>query len=306
MKKFIVLTILAMLMASCSEQHLLDDYVSKTSAQLSEQEPSQTGIVNSYLEKARWGDGDAFLNLAKCYHDGIGVKSDFMGTLTMLMMADQYGVPNHSIEDYLMSLPDTDHTKMIFEAIAKLDRKNILPTDSIVENLIENGSADGYALKGVVQVERGDTLGGQQSIKKGAEMGSSFAELLLCAFPAEETGYGKYVNIEMLRNMSSRSPVANKLLGDIYSGYNYGETANIDESLAAIYYKKADEQGCLGKRPARWLINYYDRNGIKIDAKELERLQILSGHVDEPGEFIPDSVYVGPDYLEADTVAISE
>ena len=254
MKKFIALTILAMLMASCSEQHLLDDYVSQTSAQLSEQEPSQTGIVNSYLEKARWGDGDAFLNLAKCYHDGIGVKSDFMGTLTMLMMADQYGVPNHSIEDYLMSLPDTDHTKMIFEAIAKLDRKNILPTDSIVENLIENGSADGYALKGVVQVERGDTLGGQQSIKKGAEMGSSFAELLLCAFPAEETGYGKYVNIEMLRNMSSRSPVANKLLGDIYSGYNYGETANIDE----------------------------------------------------PGEFIPDSVYVGTDYLEADTVAISE
>ena len=146
MKKFIVLTILAMLMASCSEQHLLDDYVSQTSAQLSESEPSQTGIVNSYLEKARWGDGDAFLNLAKCYHDGIGVKSDFMGTLTMLMMADQYGVPNHSIEDYLMSLPDTDHTKMIFEAIAKLDRRNILPTDSIVENLIANGSADGYAL----------------------------------------------------------------------------------------------------------------------------------------------------------------
>ena len=137
-------------------------------------------------------------------------------------------------------------------------------------------------------------------------MGSSFAELLLCAFPAEETGYGKYVNIDMLRNMSSRSPVANKLLGDIYSGYNYGETANIDESLAAIYYKKADEQGCLGKRPARWLINYYDRNGIKIDAKELERLQILSGHIDEPGEFIPDSVYVGPDYLEVDTVATSE
>jgi hypothetical protein len=34
MKKFIVLTIMAMLMASCSEQHLLDDYVSQTSAQI--------------------------------------------------------------------------------------------------------------------------------------------------------------------------------------------------------------------------------------------------------------------------------
>ena len=34
MKKFIVLTILAMLMASCSEQHLLDDYVSKNPLRL--------------------------------------------------------------------------------------------------------------------------------------------------------------------------------------------------------------------------------------------------------------------------------
>jgi hypothetical protein len=229
-----------------------------------------------------------------------------MGTLTMLMMADQYGVPNHSIEDYFMSLPDTDYTKMIFEAIAKLDRKNILPTDSIVETLIASGSSDGYALRGIVQVERGDTLGGYQSIKNGAEMGSSFAELLLCVFPTEETGYGKYVNIDMLRSMSSRSPVANKLLGDIYSGYNYGETDNIDECLAAIYYKKADEQGCLGKRPARWLINYYDCNGIKIDALEMERLQKLSGYVNAPGEFIPDSVYVVPEYLEADSVVTSK
>lgn len=119
-----------------------------------------------------------------------------MGTLTMLMMADQYGVANQSIEQYLRSLPDTDHTKMMFEAIAKLDRKNVLPTDSIIETLVANESPDGYALKGVVLVERGDTLGGQRSIMKGAEMGSSFAELLLCAFPLEETGYGKYVNID--------------------------------------------------------------------------------------------------------------
>ena len=285
MKKLIVLAMIAMFMVSCSEQHLQDDYMSRTFAPLDIKETSQAGIVNSYLEKARWGDGDAFLNLAKCYHDGIGVKSDFMGTLTMLMMADQYGAPSHSVEDYLMSLPDTDHTKM----------KNIMPADSIVETLIANGSSDGYALRGVVLVERGDTLGGQQSIKKGAEMGSSIAELLLCVFPCEETGYGKYVNIDKLRSLSTRSPVANKLLGDIYSGYNFGETTNIDESLAANYYKKADEQGCLGKRPARWLINYYNRNGIKIDAMELGRLQILSGHIDDPDELIPDSVYIEPE-----------
>ena len=306
MKKLLMLAVTALLIVGCSEQQLLDDYMSEVSEMSEMQEPAQVSIVNSYLEKARWGDGNAFLKLAECYHDGIGVKSDFMGTLTMLMMADQYGVANQSIEQYLRSLPDTDHTKMMFEAIAKLDRKNVLPTDSIIETLVANDSPDGYALKGVVLVERGDTLGGQRAIVKGAEMGSSFAELLLCAFPSEETGYGKYVNIDKLRSLSSSSPVANKLLGDIYSGYHYGETANIDESLAATYYKKADEQGCLGKRPARWLINYYDRNDIQIDARELERLQILSGHINEPGEFIPDSVYVDPEYLEMDSLVTSD
>jgi len=306
MKKFFVLSLCAIMMvASCSEQQF-DEYASDLSVSRTEQESSQAGILNSYLEKARWGDGAAFLKLAECYHDGIGVKPDFMGTLTMLMMADQYGVGNRSVDNYLKSLSDTDHTKMMFEAIAKMDRKNCLSTDSIVESLISTGSSDGYALKGIIQIERGDTLGGQQSVKAGADMGSSFAKLLLCAFPLKDTDNFKRPNMDMLKGLSDYSPIANKLLGDIYSGYEYGDTSNINESLAALYYKKADEQGCLGKRPARWLINYYDRNGIQIDTQELKRLQILSGHIDEPGEFIPDSVCLDVDYLEADTVAISE
>lgn len=135
MKKLLMLAVTALLIVGCSEQQLLDDYMSEVSEMSEKQEPAQVSIVNSYLEKARWGDGNAFLKLAECYHDGIGVKSDFMGTLTMLMMADQYGVANQSIEQYLRSLPDTDHTKMMFEAIAKLDRKNVLPTDSIIRTL---------------------------------------------------------------------------------------------------------------------------------------------------------------------------
>ena len=292
MKNLIVLALVTILMESCSEHHLFDESLNETCAPQSEQEASQTSILNSCLEKARWGDGNTFLDLAKCYHDGIGVKSDFMGTLTMLMMADQYGVADNCVEDYIMSLPDTDHTKMLFEAIAKLDKKNMLLTDSIVEILTSNGSSDGYALKGIIHVERGDTLGGLEAIQTGAKMGSSFAELLLCAFPTQETNYGKNVNLSMLQNMSNHSPVASKMLGDIYSGYINGETSVIDETLAASYYKKADEQGCLGRRPARWLINYYDRNGIKIDNKEMERLQILSGQIKAPNELISDSLCV--------------
>lgn len=292
MKKFIILVIVAMFIASCSEQQFYGEFSNKNAVSLNEQKLSESALLNSYLEKARWGDGNAYLKLAECYHDGIGVKSDFMGTLTMLMMADQYGATNHSIEEYLRSLPDNDNTIMMFEAFLKMNRKNTLQADSIVKVLIAKGSADGYAIKGVLQVERGDTIGGQESIQTGAKMGSIFAELLLCVYPAFETGKERLLTIERLKNMSDRSPIANKLLGDIYSGFEYDETSYIDEPLAAMYYKKADEQGCLGKRPARWLINYYDRTGIQIDAKEMKRLQILSGHINVPNEYAPDSVCI--------------
>lgn len=288
MKKFIVLMIVAMFMASCSEKQLYEGFSSENVVPLNEQEVSESAMLNSYLEKARWGDGTAFLKLAECYHDGIGVKPEFVGMMSMLAMADQYGVSNKAIDSYLFTLPETDNTKMIIEAFACLDRKDMHKTDSITELLITNGSAEGYALKGILQLERGDTLGGKQTIQISADMGSSFAKILLCAVPSpgEER---KELDIDMLKSLSPNIPLANKMLGDRYSGYEKGCIE--DEHLAAYFYKKADEQGCLGKRPARYLINYYERNEINIDPKEMERLRILSGDTD-PDVYIPDSITV--------------
>lgn len=222
--------------------------------------------------------------------------------MTMLMMAEIYGVSDHSVNEYLKSLPDTDNSKMMLDAVMRLDRKKQLPSDSIVETFVSNGSADGYAIKGIVQVERGDTLGGQQTLKTSAEMGSSFAELLLSVFPIPEDGKAKSLNVDVLKRLSDRSPVANKLLGDIYSGYLYGDAEEIDDLQAAEYYLKADAHGCLGKHPARWLINYYNRYGIQIEVKELERLKVLSGYVNSLEEFVPDSVCIDIEYLEEDSV----
>ena len=184
MKKFIVLMIVAMFVASCSDQQLYDELARENVVPENEQKLSESAMLDSYLEKARWGDGTAFLKLAECYHDGIGVKPDFVGMMSMLAMADQYGVSNKAIDSYLFALPETDNTKMIVEAFASLDRKSMHKTDSITEILIANGSAEGYALKGILQIERGDTLGGKQTIQASADMGSSFAKILLCAVPS--------------------------------------------------------------------------------------------------------------------------
>ncbi len=298
MKKILYIFV-ALLIAGCSEQDAYNDMVD---APISMSEAPPTDQYSALLEQARWGNSDAYLKLAGFYHDGIGVKADFMGMMSMLAMADQYGASPKSTDSYLLSLPETDNTKLIIEAFASLDRKNTYKTDSLTEILIANGSAEGYALKGILQIERGDTLGGKQTIQTSADMGSSFAKLLLCAVPRPGSK-NNTLDMDMLKDLSVSTPLASKLLGDYYSGYEKGYTE--DEHLAAYFYKKADEQGCLGKRPARYLINYYERNGINIEPKEMERLRILSGNTD-PDVYIPDSIAVDIDYIDTDSVVISE
>ena len=50
--------------------------------------------IMSLLHQARWGDGSAYQKLADCYRDGIGVKKDFFGMITMAHMAEGRGAIN--------------------------------------------------------------------------------------------------------------------------------------------------------------------------------------------------------------------
>ena len=118
-----------------------------------------------------------------------------------------------------------------------------------------------------------------------------------------KSGGGKSPSIEVLAPLADRIPLACKLLGDVYAGIEDKDMTN--EDLAAMYYKKADEQACLGKRAAQWLIGYYVENNIQVGDSEMERLQKLSGYIDEPDELISDSIYIDSDCLEADTIIIS-
>lgn len=293
MKKMLSVLVVLFL-ASCTERELYEGV-----ADVQKSETVVNGQFASLLEQARWGDGKACLKLAEYYHDGVGSKPDFINTISMLAMADQYG-GIRGFESFWRTQSKIDGMRMIYETFDRLEPRKYEIADSIADVLISKGSEDGYVLKGIAQIERKDTLGGIETIRLGAEKGSSLGELLLCAVLAVE---GKNeVYLEKLSALSDRIPLASKLLGDIYSGYEGVDM--IDEPLAVKYYIKADEKGCLGKRPARWLINYYNRKGIQIDTKEMERLQILSGNRNETDEYIPDSVKIDLDYLEIDSCQI--
>ena len=267
MKKY-MFAIMAMLLAliSCTDSQFLNENVGKPTKLSSQNE------INALIEKARWGDGQAFVKLADCYRDGKGVKRDFVGMLAMAAQADNYcGISN--MNDYLKTLPEGSDFKLIVDAVDNYEKKNMDEATSMFEQLTAKGSPDGYALQGIIAMERGDTLEGVRLIEQAASAGSTFAVVLQC-FPdwrgATNPDLGK------LAALSDSIPFVNTILGKIYSGSEDEKLQN--DQLAAHYFLKADEKACLGKRGARWLLNYYRNGGnLPLSERDIQRLQILAG-----------------------------
>lgn len=106
MKNWCLYLITMLLLASCSEQQMMEETLS--SQKLTEQKGmtiSPQDSIKSLLNQARWGDGSAYLKLADCYRDGIGVKKDFFGMITMAHMAEWRGAINRMAE-LLLTIPD--------------------------------------------------------------------------------------------------------------------------------------------------------------------------------------------------------
>lgn len=106
MKNLCLYIITILLLASCSEQQVMEETLS--SQKLTEQKGmtvTPQDSIKSLLYQARWGDGSAYLKLADCYRDGIGVKKDFFGMITMAHMAEWRGAINRMAE-LLLTIPD--------------------------------------------------------------------------------------------------------------------------------------------------------------------------------------------------------
>lgn len=83
MKKIILYFVVLLGLASCSDQLVEKDFANGVQTV-----NSTSDEYHYYLEKARWGDAGAYVKLADCYRNGVGVKSDFIGMTAMLAMAE--------------------------------------------------------------------------------------------------------------------------------------------------------------------------------------------------------------------------
>ena len=264
MRKYL-LFIVGMILASCSDQFNVENVADAVT------EPSASSNVDGLVEKARWGDGQAYVQLANCYRDGIGVKQDFIGMVAMVSLADEYGGISR-MEDYLSGLPDGSAYKQVFDAMEKFSDKKYEEALAMAEDLIAKDCNEGYTVKGIITSEQGDKTEGERLLKIAAEKGSGFANLYLCV---PNWHQDKGPDIATLKTLADKLPIANASLAKIYTGKE--NQALKDDKLAAYYYMKADEKACLTRNGARWLLAYHRNGGnLQLSEKDIERLELLA------------------------------
>ena len=271
MKNWCLYLITMLLLASCSEQQVMEETLS--SQKLTEQNGmtvTPQDSIMSLLYQARWGDGSAYLKLADCYRDGIGVKKNFFGMITMAHMAEWRGAINR-MDDYIYGLPEGHEYKTLFLLLD--DYKSYIQegTDSVEHMLCNNDSPEAKTLLGIITIDKGDTISGINMVKDAAEQGCSLAELLLTIPEWKGRLRADATNLAIIAH---RVPLANLILGDLY--YEPDENGKSNKQLAVEYYMKAEEHAVLGRHGAERVLDYYRNGGnIQLTEDDIKRLELI-------------------------------
>ena len=292
MKKCIILFMVAIL-ASCSDTQLAESIADVKESELVKENATGSAEIKALVERARWGDGQAYLQLADCYRDGIGVKKNFLGMLAMVEQARVHGAIHDEME-YVTKIPEYNDIKRFCDLMDKSCSQLIEEKDSVMVQLATIDSSDVLAMYGVLCVESGDSIRGFEIIRDASERGSDFAALLNALLDWKGNIQPDKMKLEQL---AERIPLAYKLLGKL--SLKPDENGIVDERKVAYYYMKADEHALLSQREAKWLLAYHKDVSIpELTDSDVKRLESFICTPGERVEIVADTVSV--DSIELD------
>lgn len=292
MKKCIILFMVAIL-ASCSDTQLAESIADVKESELVKENANGSAEIKALVERARWGDGLAYLQLADCYRDGIGVKKNFLGMLAMVEQARIHGAIHDEME-YVTKIPEDNDIKRFCDLMNKSCSQLIEEKDSVMVQLATIDSPDVLAMYGVLCVESGDSIRGFEIIRDASERGSDFAALLNALLDWKGNIQPDKMKLEQL---AERIPLAYKLLGKL--SLKPDENGIVDERKVAYYYMKADEHALLSQREAKWLLAYHKDVSIpELTDSDVKRLESFIRTPGERVEIVADTVSV--DSIELD------
>lgn len=292
MKKCIIL-FMAAILASCSDTQLAESIADVKESELVKENANGSAEIKALVERARWGDGLAYLQLADCYRYGIGVKKNFLGMLAMVEQARVHGAIHDEME-YVTKIPEDNDIKRFCDLMDKSCSQLIEEKDSVMVQLATIDSPDVLAMYGVLCVESGDSIRGFEIIRDASERGSDFAALLNALLDWKGNIQPDKMKLEQL---AERIPLAYKLLGKL--SLKPDENGIVDERKVAYYYMKADEHALLSQREAKWLLAYHKDVSIpELTDSDVKRLESFIRTPGERVEIVADTVSV--DSIELD------
>lgn len=281
------------ILASCSDTQLAESITDVKESELVKENATGSAEIKALVERARWGDGQAYLQLADCYRDGIGVKKNFLGMLAMVEQARVHGAIHDEME-YVTKIPEDNDIKRFCDLMDKSCSQLIEEKDSVMVQLATIDSPDVLAMYGVLCVESGDSIRGFEIIRDASERGSDFAALLNALLDWKGNIQPDKMKLEQL---AERIPLAYKLLGKL--SLKPDENGIVDERKVAYYYMKADEHALLSQRESKWLLAYHKDVSIpELTDSDVKRLESFICTPGERVEIVADTVSV--DSIELD------
>ena len=259
----IIVQVLLMVCQGCSELQQTSNDVLESRAIVINWHDS----VANYREKARWGDGQAYLQLAACYHYGHGVERSFLLSYSMASMAERYGATDNRIT-FFLALPAEDPDRLLVEAMKAVDDKRYEEAQQKAACLAELGTPEADFVRGMVLLAKGEIDKAEDILQRGIRNGSELAKIAL-SVKTDENG--------MMRDYAEQLPEFYCVLARECFKSDFSPE---EDEQAASLYRKADEALCLDRHGAQWLLGYYEHKAKigqpLVSDEEIERLRCLS------------------------------
>lgn len=262
MRSFLWILVFALI--GCSDRKLLDETIVMSDAK---REEVKEVNVNELINRARWGDGAAFLKLADCYRDGKGVKQDFMGMVGMVAQAENLGVLT-SVGDYIRNIPQDNVYQRLFSILDVSESSILEKQDSIEELCSAIDIPEAYVVRGMIALEAKDSVRAFDMFKIAEEQGCMFA---LVATGAYDLMYKKELDTAKFESIAINYPIAYMFLA---------KSCRVrgNDRKSAEYMLKAEEKAMLTKGAAMWLLDYCKRDStIRLSEEDRKRIGSFVG-----------------------------
>ena len=224
-------------------------------------------------ERARQGDGQAYLQLARCYHDGYGVEHDFLMMWCMMQMATQYGAVSSS-DAFLEAYPTSDPDRMLFEAMDDVGWKRYGEARQKADALAQCNKAYAALISGAIALETDSVSEALAFFRVAADGGCLLGEIALAVAERGREAVCDYADrMPMLYCQMARECFTTSV-------------SHEEDERAAYYYRLADKYLCLDEVGIRWMHGYCEHKAKTgnpdADTTELTRLSILHSKLVKP------------------------